>query len=536
MAERILIVEDNENLRYDLRRQVNKAHPGCEIWEVTNEFEAIELVGKALFGLILVDINLQKEGGGFDVLRAAKQREQNTQVIVVTSFPTDRHIRLVKEMDGFVYVNRNTPYYLELLDQEVGAALRLFEYRQQQRRVGLLLDLPEGAAQVPRVHILLSHYQDVRASRRPLVLNLDLLKGATAAIGSLVYIEEPEQRNALAQFVGRHIWNRLFRDHETLLLALGEAAGLARDPADLPIRVKSGSEALDLPLELIHDGRGYVALRHPFVRVISDAPPVAPMLPTLLEKLANQETPLRILLLASDTCSLELGPIPLVDDEVDSIYTRLQKILPLPFGPEVKVEVVHSWESNREQVLQKLRRGYHIIHYAGHGVYDRSNPGNSKLYFWERSCQEIEWRTMRGDLEPWYGSHAQRNQATARARSLRGELQGVTARELANCFAQSAPSLVYLNCCQSAQSGGVQHRVFSKSLGLMDAVVRTGVPIVVGHRWPLLDSDSSVKFVEMFYSKLLAEYSPEQALFWARREVPEDDPTWASAVMVVQSF
>jgi CHAT domain-containing protein len=70
----------------------------------------------------------------------------------------------------------------------------------------------------------------------------------------------------------------------------------------------------------------------------------------------------------------------------------------------------------------------------------------------------------------------------------------------------------------------------------MDAVVRTGVPITVGHRWPLVDNESSGRFVKTFYEKLLADYSPEQALFWARRAVMQDDPTWASAVMVVQNF
>jgi hypothetical protein len=70
----------------------------------------------------------------------------------------------------------------------------------------------------------------------------------------------------------------------------------------------------------------------------------------------------------------------------------------------------------------------------------------------------------------------------------------------------------------------------------MDAIAWAGVPIVVGHRWPLIDGRSSVKFVKTFYERLLAEYPPEQALLWARKEVQVDDPTWASAVMIVQSF
>ena len=86
-----------------------------------------------------------------------------------------------------------------------------------------------------------------------------------------------------------------------------------------------------------------------------------------------------------------------------------------------------------------------------------------------------------------------------------------------------------------ARASGRYAIAFSKSLGLVDAVVRTGVPIVIGHRWPLLDSNAAVRLVQTFYEKLLGESAPEQAMLWARRSVKQHDPTWASPVMVVQA-
>ena len=61
MAERILIVEDIKNLRYDLRRLVEKARPGCDILEAENEKEAVKLIKRALFSLILADIIYQDD-------------------------------------------------------------------------------------------------------------------------------------------------------------------------------------------------------------------------------------------------------------------------------------------------------------------------------------------------------------------------------------------------------------------------------------------------------------------------------------------
>ena len=76
--------------------------------------------------------------------------------------------------------------------------------------------------------------------------------------------------------------------------------------------------------------------------------------------------------------------------------------------------------------------------------------------------------------------------------------------------------------------------MYSKSLGLVDSIVRAGVRIVVGHRWPLIDDEPSVRFVKTFYQRLLSEYPPDDALFWARKSVEDHDAVWASAVMVHQ--
>jgi CHAT domain-containing protein len=94
--------------------------------------------------------------------------------------------------------------------------------------------------------------------------------------------------------------------------------------------------------------------------------------------------------------------------------------------------------------------------------------------------------------------------------------------------------MVYLSCCQSAASGDSTVRAFSDSLGMADRVLRSGVPVVIAHRWPVVDDDKHVNAVAEFYQRLSRGYPPEYALFSARNAVDKAHPSWASAVMILQ--
>jgi CHAT domain-containing protein len=81
---------------------------------------------------------------------------------------------------------------------------------------------------------------------------------------------------------------------------------------------------------------------------------------------------------------------------------------------------------------------------------------------------------------------------------------------------------------------GAAQAVYSKSLGLVDTLVQCGVPVAVGHRWPVLDDDTSVEFVTTFYDTLLETRNPKQAILAARQNTQAHEAHWASAVLVLQ--
>jgi CHAT domain-containing protein/CheY-like chemotaxis protein len=554
--ERILIVEDNEELRFDIKQVAEKKFSNCKYIEASTVQEATELMNKVLFRLVITDLKLpEKTGliadsvGGVIVAKKAKKRDPATQVIAISSFKKylKEIIRIKSEMpDGIHTVDRSRPdVYLDILEVEIKNALQLYERERRQNQQSIVLSLPDRRGGKPTIK---RSGADAERSRKGLEIEPQVLKAASAAIGSLVYVGETEYRKAMSQYMGRHIWNRTFRDHEVLLWNLGVAQGRINNDYNLIFNIESKSDALDLPLELIHDGKGsfdgkgYLALRHPICRRIRGANPEArgvDNLPSLMENLRNEnhyDKTLRILLIAANTASDDLGPIPMVDNEIDHIEKFIKKLEPLPFKIRIKVDKLNTWDISEKNLLNKLQEGFHIIHYAGHGTYDDRSPDNSSIYAWSKACSESDWSNVANESNLWYSDNpSKRTDFIRKIVGLKGDICPINTSELSSKIAESPPSLVFLSCCHSARAGFTKDFVFNNSLGMVDAIVRAGVPAVVGHRWPLVDDLTSLKFVEEFYTKLLTDYTPEQAIFWARKAISNKIPDWASAILVVQS-
>jgi CHAT domain-containing protein len=281
---------------------------------------------------------------------------------------------------------------------------------------------------------------------------------------------------------------------------------------------------------LLHNGREYLGHRHPIVRRIRNTSLAAKRrqpedrLPGLLTRLKRDGDALRILLIAADTWSDDrsLQSIPEVDKEIDDVATAVAEWGRSERAPRVELTVLRSWETAFADVARMLKQQWDVIHYAGHAVFDSHATYNSGLILWREKCHSSgHWKQVR--------------EAPASSRPPRGGVQCLTSEQFARFLASCPPALVYLSCCHSARAGGYHDLVRSNTLGLVDAVVQEGVPVVVGHHWPVLDNDDTRLFVREFYEGLLRQRLPEQSLFRARQATKTDVRVWASAVMVVQA-
>ncbi|MFQ5656609.1 MAG: response regulator [Candidatus Methylomirabilales bacterium] len=83
LPHRILVVEDDEDMRENLRRILVGA--GYEVQLARNGVEAIEVLKELRFHLVLTDL-VMPGMGGLDLLGEIRRHEQNVPVIFLTAF------------------------------------------------------------------------------------------------------------------------------------------------------------------------------------------------------------------------------------------------------------------------------------------------------------------------------------------------------------------------------------------------------------------------------------------------------------------
>lgn len=91
----ILLVEDKESLRRALRLTLERA--GYRVAEASDAMEAARLINESRFALVLTDLRMPR-GSGLDVLRAAREADAETPVIVMTAYGSiDEAVQAMKD-------------------------------------------------------------------------------------------------------------------------------------------------------------------------------------------------------------------------------------------------------------------------------------------------------------------------------------------------------------------------------------------------------------------------------------------------------
>lgn len=105
----VLIVDDRPELMRYLRKAVSSA--ADVVLEAVNFNEAVERIENNKIDLVITDIvlNAAENKDGFRVLRAAKDKDFKTQVIVITSFGSEKLSVEAMSLGAYDYVERNDP-------------------------------------------------------------------------------------------------------------------------------------------------------------------------------------------------------------------------------------------------------------------------------------------------------------------------------------------------------------------------------------------------------------------------------------------
>lgn len=215
---------------------------------------------------------------------------------------------------------------------------------------------------------------------------------------------------------------------------------------------------LGLPWELLHDGRGFLFQGGRPVRVRRRLPNTQAVEPPVLA------TPIRILLAS-----------PRPEDAACGYIDHRASSLPLVQAMEELGEVVHltllatPTLSSLQQELQRAKAAgqpYHVLHFDGHGVYDRHVGLGGLCFEHDEDGEKIGPRRHRT----------------------------VYTNELGPLLRDHGIALVFLEACQSAQAEQASESVASEML-------KTGVASVVAMSHSVL-VETSRRFVTAFYGAL----------------------------------
>jgi len=121
---RILVVENNPDQRNDLEWAVQG--PDREVFTAENAQDALRKIAEQSFDVIVTDLKMETEQSGLEVLKAAKEKDVRTQVIMVTAYGNKAISVETMRMGAFDYQERNAPGtdFLEMVRAKTDLALK----------------------------------------------------------------------------------------------------------------------------------------------------------------------------------------------------------------------------------------------------------------------------------------------------------------------------------------------------------------------------------------------------------------------------
>jgi len=124
LADKILLVEDNESLRAGIKVSFEEA--GYSISEAATGEEAVQKLESESFHVVVSDIRLG-DVSGVEILKKAKEVNSRTEVILMTAYATvDTAVQAIR-LGAFDYVQK--PFEIEHLKHRVSTALKMERMR-----------------------------------------------------------------------------------------------------------------------------------------------------------------------------------------------------------------------------------------------------------------------------------------------------------------------------------------------------------------------------------------------------------------------
>jgi ActR/RegA family two-component response regulator len=492
---KILVVDDNIDWRSTLKSILIGA--GYQVQTAANEQEAMDAVKKEPFDFAFMDLRLHEGGdkdkSGLYLAMAFRGINPGGHIFILSGHDLlETNLSVVRLLGRVDYIKKSGDWSEEILKMLKSAVDEPIQPRFSNEAEATHLHLTLALNQPVVVRAYGRHpYSDY--GLKPLEIDLD-----SYAMKTDIARKNSEDLAFQIKDIGISMWRDIFEQHNAAYTTyLRAQAG----SGPLSLVFETTPELLRLPLEFIRQDRSSqpLVLKHPIKRFLSG---VSASRESISPRFLSYVKELNILIIASNT----KPRIDEVDSEAQALYDYLRYHQSYIDAKNIKIKLIHSEQATYDNVKKELRKpNYDIIHYAGHGWHNSVSPDESSLFFWTKENRQ-------GDVKP------------------------LEARELSFLLEESAARLVYLSCCFGTATSEKTKLLKDDFLGLSDAVVRAGVPTVLGYRWPVSDR-RAYELARLFYESLLDQGNPDIALWSARRELAKterSEPTWLSPILISQ--
>jgi CheY-like chemotaxis protein len=305
-----------------------------------------------------------------------------------------------------------------------------------------------------------------------------------------------------ARSLGAAVYRALGEDRR-IFDDLVAARALAGRFNDLALRFSGTSASLGVPFELLRDDDDYLGLKHVLTRRILLPSGSLSHKPDPFHSFVEAHTRngerLRVLVIGANSD----GRIPGAEEEAAAVAALMGAGLAL-LGIDHEVTPLIGAAASYQNVTRALRSGrYHMVHYAGHGRYHERLPEISDLVLHDE----------------------------------RGGYALLSASDLNLLVRNTDLQLVFLSCCLGARTAQQVGR--GEFAGVLEALVRADVPVVLGYRWAVADTPAR-DLALRFYRQLWRSFLPGDALLHARTAMlldpaGRDGETWAAPILVEQN-
>ena len=118
----ILIVDDNERYRKQMRHMVSKSYPRAQVYETENTALALQIVEEIHPKLVFADVVLGDESG-IDCARSIKALAPSTRIVLISAYPDREFRRAGFDVGAVAFLDKkdlNAAALREVIDDQLG--------------------------------------------------------------------------------------------------------------------------------------------------------------------------------------------------------------------------------------------------------------------------------------------------------------------------------------------------------------------------------------------------------------------------------